>query len=674
MCSLNGVNASRGFRRVFTAFCLLSPVFCLLPAPAWALQSCAQSGTFWIDNRPFNSGRVAYHSYDRYLGEPINERDGHVFVYDLGTGIQQPIKISTGLKNAMNPHFSPDGRYVTFMAIPGNKAREYDQFRVYVYDCVKQQQLSGPFPLREPGENDVTAEDPKFSPDGARIVFKGNSRIWTMTRDGRNARELTNQSADERSGPNYEPTNGSRIVYWKEVCPQGDIYWAFSDMTGESCLVGKDDACTVKHAGDCLYDYYPIFWDSDRILFTSWNDEEDCDCHDQTTNPDDDLFVFRVSTGTAEPLSTINTNSDESDPFPVDSSWIGFSSTRDEGFGGYDLYLTNLLTGVNNLGGRVNDGLDQLGGCYSTVPQAYVHNIPESVVMAGQVIGDDGVGSSGREVSFTGLNSVLTDDAGYYARLVPAGWSGTVGVNLEAPETANASLRQLAEDSGQLTFGTRVYNHVGGDLSGEDFVGWVQDASAPVVTASSIEIVPDYAASTAEAQLSGGATDAEEVVSVEWSREVNGQTANGTCTFADGNWSAVVPLLPGKNLITISAEDAAANVGIHEVVADFNPCLDEDRDGVCVQQDLCPNTIAGLAVDETGCPAPVTGDFDRDGDVDSGDFEAFESCASGPGIPLALDCGTSDFDGDTDVDQVDFSIFQRCFSGEGIAADPNCSQ
>jgi uncharacterized lipoprotein YddW (UPF0748 family) len=68
----------------------------------------------------------------------------------------------------------------------------------------------------------------------------------------------------------------------------------------------------------------------------------------------------------------------------------------------------------------------------------------------------------------------------------------------------------------------------------------------------------------------------------------------------------------------------------------------------------------------------VASDFDEDGDVDGDDYGSFETCASGPGIPLASGCEGKDFDGDQDVDHSDFGIFQRCYSGGGIAADPNC--
>lgn len=72
------------------------------------------------------------------------------------------------------------------------------------------------------------------------------------------------------------------------------------------------------------------------------------------------------------------------------------------------------------------------------------------------------------------------------------------------------------------------------------------------------------------------------------------------------------------------------------------------------------------------CTSLAAPDFDMDCDVDHADFEALDSCASGPAIPYDTGCGAKDLDGDGDVDQTDFGLWQRCFSGENIAADPAC--
>jgi hypothetical protein len=72
-------------------------------------------------------------------------------------------------------------------------------------------------------------------------------------------------------------------------------------------------------------------------------------------------------------------------------------------------------------------------------------------------------------------------------------------------------------------------------------------------------------------------------------------------------------------------------------------------------------------------PASAPADFDRDGDVDTDDLELFETCASGPAVPLAAGCEARDFDEDNDVDQADFGVFQRCYSGTDLPAEPSCA-
>jgi len=107
---------------------------------------------------------------------------------------------------------------------------------------------------------------------------------------------------------------------------------------------------------------------------------------------------------------------------------------------------------------------------------------------------------------------------------------------------------------------------------------------------------------------------------------------------------------------------------------EYGSQADDDGDGVVNEDDDCPATIPGMNVDANGCPDPhVTADYDWDGDVDNNDFDAFQACASGPGIDYTGDCGDADFDTDGDVDQADFAVFQRCFSGMNLPANPNCT-
>lgn len=60
----------------------------------------------------------------------------------------------------------------------------------------------------------------------------------------------------------------------------------------------------------------------------------------------------------------------------------------------------------------------------------------------------------------------------------------------------------------------------------------------------------------------------------------------------------------------------------------------------------------------------LPGDVDFDGDVDMDDFQEFEGCFDGPGVPVPWDpCGPSDTDLDGDVDLADVATFQENYTG-----------
>ncbi|MCK5804523.1 MAG: thrombospondin type 3 repeat-containing protein, partial [Lentisphaeria bacterium] len=102
--------------------------------------------------------------------------------------------------------------------------------------------------------------------------------------------------------------------------------------------------------------------------------------------------------------------------------------------------------------------------------------------------------------------------------------------------------------------------------------------------------------------------------------------------------------------------------------------IDIDEDGVGDACDDCLGTLPGLSVDEAGCPPSISGDFNRDGDVDQEDFGHLQACSSGSGITQGdSNCEDAKLDNDDDVDRDDFGIFQECMSGAGVSANPLCA-
>jgi hypothetical protein len=69
-------------------------------------------------------------------------------------------------------------------------------------------------------------------------------------------------------------------------------------------------------------------------------------------------------------------------------------------------------------------------------------------------------------------------------------------------------------------------------------------------------------------------------------------------------------------------------------------------------------------------------DINDDEHVDSQDYQVFEGCATGPGIPMPaeapLECQCMDLNGDMAIDQQEFGVFQICLTGPSGTLDPSC--
>ena len=286
-----------------------------------------------------SGGRIVYHSYSSYFaGTPVDGNDGHVFIYSAADDSLTNVTTNLSVAYAMNPHFSPDGSKITFMATePGDKNRR-SELEVWVYDLAEGV-------LSQLMDDRTADEDPKFSTDGQKIVFKRNSQIWTINVDGTDMQQLTT-SFLEKSGMNYSP-DGSKMVYWVGSGAVANIWWIDSDGTDEEMIIGVED----------IQEYYPIYRDAENIIYTRW---------DSTTNTYDKLYNYVISTQASTKLSINLHEVEDSDPFSIDSTFIGFSSSR-ASKGGWDIFMGDPVTGdVYTISdANINTNLHDLGGWYS---------------------------------------------------------------------------------------------------------------------------------------------------------------------------------------------------------------------------------------------------------------------------------------------------------------------
>jgi len=329
------------------------------PGSSTWLDSSDRSFTVTLAQLSLN-GRIAYHSYSKYLAVPSSgdNIDGHIFVYEVDSDSLQNRTLFLPVVNAMNPHFSPDGGKLVFMAVPASKASdiEYDSdggywhrkwanLDVYVYDLA-----DGTYMNLTPNVN-IADEDPKFSPDGRQIVFKRQGQIWKINVDGTSITPLTSGGL-EKSGPNFSP-DGYVIVYWVGTRrgANEDIWIMSAD--------GSSQTPIVANAG--IYDYYPIFRDSANILYSR---------AESSSSNYDKVYNYNSSSGSTALLIN-KPGANDSDASPINSTYITFCSTRSGS--DYDVFVGRYDSGAVYSLPAANSFHQDLGPYYS--PYTYARKL-----------------------------------------------------------------------------------------------------------------------------------------------------------------------------------------------------------------------------------------------------------------------------------------------------------
>ncbi len=237
-------------------------------------------------------GRILFHRYTNY-----DAWDGRLYLYDFGTKRLSCLSERWGIDHAINGSFSPDGRQIVFMGVPRGQHRG-DAWDVYLW---KVDSRAKPINLTEQfGGRD---EDPRFAPDGKRIVFKQDGELRIMDLANRRLQSIPFGGAKaERSMPMFTP-DGESVVYAEGARKDSDLFLVnVEDGTRRPLAIEPD-----------LQEYFPVPLDASRFLFVRWTSRDDH--HDQ-------VWLGSLDGRTRRPLPFNQPGSETADPFPVDDRLV----------------------------------------------------------------------------------------------------------------------------------------------------------------------------------------------------------------------------------------------------------------------------------------------------------------------------------------------------------------
>ncbi|HEY9220836.1 MAG TPA: hypothetical protein VIO43_04565 [Lutibacter sp.] len=286
--------------------------------------------------QPVLSGKMVYHSYSCY-----NCNDSVLFLYDFKTNERIVLSQNWPIINSMNAHFSPDGKKIVFMGISPTT----NSWDLFIFNLGTNSQ-----PINLTPNSLGRDEDPKFSTDGTKIIFKQNGVLKEMNTSGNIIRTfpVTNSEA---SMP-YYTADGNSIVYAGNE-PNNNtlniyLYSIANNTTSALSAIEK------------LEEYYPIVIDNATFLFTRW---------EGLNNKNDQVYLGYLNNSTPKRLPFNEPDANFSDAYPVNSHTVIISSTKIGGIGQYDLYLADMATGkkwsLNLYNPYINSNNNELGACYS---------------------------------------------------------------------------------------------------------------------------------------------------------------------------------------------------------------------------------------------------------------------------------------------------------------------
>lgn len=276
---------------------LLSPV-ASLPAHAACTANLALQPA---SSLPALGGRLVYHSYMEY-GDGSSNLYLHDFKSKSTRQLNQP---GWNIEDPMNAHFSPDGRYLTFMG------RQNGAWHVFAW-AIGGTQAPSNLTAAIGGRN----EDPKFSFDGRQVVLKheGDIRLATLVFNGDGSVGVSAWKAVTSDGWSTEES-------MPFLTPSGK-YVVYATGAGDSLRVVRrnleNGQVSPRHPGRGGRDYYPVVRDYTAYFLSRTQPAG----NDQLA-----MVVPNSPPGTPAILPLNHCQGDNSDAAPVNEDYLIFSST-----------------------------------------------------------------------------------------------------------------------------------------------------------------------------------------------------------------------------------------------------------------------------------------------------------------------------------------------------------
>ncbi len=324
--------------------CLLGLLACADIAMAECTANLALQPASTFPSLP---GRLLYHSYVEY------GNGSSLYLYDFPTNrVTQLDKPQWNLTDPMNAQFSPDGKNIVFMARRGTK------WNVFSWTLG-----TAELPVNLTESLSGRSEDPRFSPDGKRMVMKYEADLFvvTLAYTGSKITGLVPYSGQNLTGDAWTAEQSMPGL------TPGEKYIVYAQGAGNSVLYRKamksGTAQKLAEPPIGAKDYFPVVRDYSTYFFT------------RSTPPRaghkkgfDQLMVLNTLATDVDPeaLKLNDCDSNNSDPAPVDEDYLVFSSGKYNP--PYGLVLGEISSGkVWRLDAAINvpDGRQKLGASYT---------------------------------------------------------------------------------------------------------------------------------------------------------------------------------------------------------------------------------------------------------------------------------------------------------------------